>query len=58
MLGAGDEEWKVFRRRHTWDLLAGLFQSGRQDRTLRNEIFDVCPSFIRFLCGQNQHLCI
>ncbi|KAH9963282.1 ribosome 60S biogenesis N-terminal-domain-containing protein [Russula dissimulans] len=41
MLGAGDEEWKVFKRRHTWDLLAGLFQSGRQDRTLRHEILEV-----------------
>jgi nucleolar pre-ribosomal-associated protein 1 len=38
MLGAGDEEWKVFRRRHTWDLLAGLFQSGRHDGNLRSEI--------------------
>jgi nucleolar pre-ribosomal-associated protein 1 len=43
MLSAGDEEWKVFRRRHTWDLLASLFQSGRQDRNLRHEIFEACP---------------
>ncbi|KAI0254170.1 ribosome 60S biogenesis N-terminal-domain-containing protein [Lactifluus subvellereus] len=41
MLGAGEEEWEVFRRRHTWDLLASLFQSGRQDRTLRNEILEI-----------------
>lgn|SRR6266850_300750 len=51
MLGAGDEEWKVFRRRHTWDLLAGLFQSGRQDRSLRNEIFDVRVPFRFFSLG-------
>ncbi|KAI9512767.1 ribosome 60S biogenesis N-terminal-domain-containing protein [Russula earlei] len=41
MLSAGDEEWNVFRRRHTWDLLAGLFQSGRQDRTLRHEVLEI-----------------
>ncbi|KAI0301899.1 transcriptional repressor TCF25-domain-containing protein [Multifurca ochricompacta] len=33
MLSTGEEEWKVFRRRHTWDLLASLFQSARQDRS-------------------------
>ncbi|KAH9180077.1 ribosome 60S biogenesis N-terminal-domain-containing protein [Lactarius sanguifluus] len=42
MLSAGEEEWKVFRRRHTWDLLASLFQgSGGQDRALRNEIIEI-----------------
>lgn len=46
MLGAGDEEWKVFKRRHTWDLLASLFQGGRQDRTLRNEILEARPRSI------------
>jgi nucleolar pre-ribosomal-associated protein 1 len=40
MLGAGEEEWKVFRRRHTWDLLASLFQSGPQDRALRNDVLE------------------
>jgi nucleolar pre-ribosomal-associated protein 1 len=41
MLSAGEEEWRVFRRRHTWDLLASLFQgSGGQDRVLRNEILE------------------
>jgi nucleolar pre-ribosomal-associated protein 1 len=43
MLGSGDEEWRIFKRRHTWDLLAGLFQSGRQDRALRNEILEARP---------------
>ena len=23
----GSEDWKILRRRHTWDLLASLFQS-------------------------------
>ncbi|SRR6266404_3145495 len=41
MLNAGEEEWRVFRRRHTWDLLASLFQGGgRQDRALRSEILE------------------
>lgn len=42
MLSAGEEEWRVFRRRHTWDLLASLFQGGGgQDRALRNEILEI-----------------
>ena len=41
MLSAGEEEWRVFRRRHTWDLLASLFQGGgAQDRLLRHEILE------------------
>ncbi len=46
MLGAGDDEWRVFKRRHTWDLLASLFQSRRQDRALRNEILEARPRFV------------
>jgi nucleolar pre-ribosomal-associated protein 1 len=42
MLSAGEEEWRAFRRRHTWDLLASLFQGGGgQDRAMRNEILEV-----------------
>ncbi|KAF8271677.1 ribosome 60S biogenesis N-terminal-domain-containing protein [Lactarius quietus] len=42
MLSPGEEEWRVFRRRHTWDLLASLFQGGGgQDRVLRNEILEI-----------------
>ncbi|KAI9466647.1 ribosome 60S biogenesis N-terminal-domain-containing protein [Lactarius psammicola] len=42
MLSADDEEWRVFRRRHTWDLLASLFQGGGgQDRAMRNEILEI-----------------
>jgi nucleolar pre-ribosomal-associated protein 1 len=48
MLGAREEEWKVFRRRHTWDLLASLFQSGLQDRALRNEILVARDWFFLF----------
>jgi nucleolar pre-ribosomal-associated protein 1 len=54
MLGAGEEEWRVFRRRHTWDLLASLFQGGGgQDRVLRNEILEAryLSSFLLSLAG-------
>ncbi|KAG9088387.1 hypothetical protein FS749_002209 [Ceratobasidium sp. UAMH 11750] len=35
------EDWKVLKRRHTWDLLASLFQSVAEDRTLRLSILEV-----------------
>jgi nucleolar pre-ribosomal-associated protein 1 len=35
------EDWRVLKRRHTWDLLASLFQSSEGDRTLRKGIFEV-----------------
>jgi nucleolar pre-ribosomal-associated protein 1 len=35
------EDWRVFKRRHTWDLLASLFQSEARDRVLRHGILDV-----------------
>jgi len=35
------EDWRVFKRRHTWDLLSSLFQSSEKDHALRNGIFDV-----------------
>ena len=50
MLSPGDEEWRIFKRRHTWDLLAGLFQSGRQDRTLRSEILEARLRFVFRFC--------
>ncbi|KAN0120572.1 hypothetical protein V8E52_004399 [Russula decolorans] len=53
MLSAGDEEWEIFKQRHTWDLLASLFQSERQDRALRNEILEARaarPRFVFLLC--------
>ncbi|KAG9079747.1 hypothetical protein FRC06_007516, partial [Ceratobasidium sp. 370] len=39
MRSTGD--WKVLKRRHTWDLLASLFQSAAKDRTLRISILEV-----------------
>ncbi|KAI0666153.1 ribosome 60S biogenesis N-terminal-domain-containing protein [Trametes maxima] len=38
---AGNEEWKILRRRHTWDLLASLFQSEERDKTLRRGVLEV-----------------
>ncbi|KAG8718925.1 hypothetical protein FRC08_004054 [Ceratobasidium sp. 394] len=35
------EDWKVLKRRHTWDLLASLFQSVTEDRTLRLSVLEV-----------------
>ncbi|KAH7927036.1 hypothetical protein BV22DRAFT_1103957 [Leucogyrophana mollusca] len=35
------EDWKVFKRRNTWDLLASLFQSSERDQALRNGILEV-----------------
>lgn len=38
---ASSEDWRVLKRRHTWDLLASLFQSAEADSTLRKAIFEV-----------------
>ncbi|KAJ6508841.1 ribosome 60S biogenesis N-terminal-domain-containing protein [Mycena sanguinolenta] len=35
------DDWRVLKRRHTWELLAGLFQSSEEDLTLRNSILEV-----------------
>ena len=37
------QDWKVLTRRHTWDLLATLFQASDTDSALRIGILDVCP---------------
>ncbi|KAI1792498.1 ribosome 60S biogenesis N-terminal-domain-containing protein [Ganoderma leucocontextum] len=37
----GNEEWRIMKRRHTWDLLASLFQSEECDRTLRRGVLEV-----------------
>lgn len=37
------EDWQVLRRRHTWDLLASLFQNLGKDDTLRAGILGVRP---------------
>lgn len=38
---ASSEDWRVLKRRHTWDLLASLFQSAEANSTLRKAIFEV-----------------
>ncbi|KDQ65157.1 hypothetical protein JAAARDRAFT_75487 [Jaapia argillacea MUCL 33604] len=35
------EDWRVFKRRHTWDLLASLFQSSPRDRSIRIGVLEV-----------------
>ncbi|EGO30148.1 hypothetical protein SERLADRAFT_444262 [Serpula lacrymans var. lacrymans S7.9] len=35
------EDWRVLKRRHTWDLLASLFQSSEKDQALRHGILEV-----------------
>lgn len=35
------DDWRVFKRRHTWDLLASLFQSSHSDRSLRHGALEV-----------------
>ncbi|TFK33679.1 ribosome 60S biogenesis N-terminal-domain-containing protein [Crucibulum laeve] len=35
------EDWRVFKRRHTWDLLASLFQSSENDNALRHGVLEV-----------------
>ncbi|KAI8984871.1 ribosome 60S biogenesis N-terminal-domain-containing protein [Trametes punicea] len=37
----GNEEWRILRRRHTWDLLASLFHSEERDRTFRRGVLEV-----------------
>lgn len=35
------DDWRIFRRRHTWDLIATLFQAAPSDRILRNGTLEV-----------------
>ncbi|KAL0948883.1 hypothetical protein HGRIS_008999 [Hohenbuehelia grisea] len=39
MASSGD--WRVLRRRHTWDLLASMFQGDEKDRALRSAVLEV-----------------
>ncbi|KAG9316607.1 hypothetical protein JVU11DRAFT_2661 [Chiua virens] len=44
MLGDGmasTNDWSVLKRRHTWDLVASLFQSSRHDGAVRVWILEV-----------------
>jgi nucleolar pre-ribosomal-associated protein 1 len=34
-------DWKVLKRRHTWDLVASLFQASEKDKALRQGALDV-----------------
>ncbi|KAJ6512246.1 ribosome 60S biogenesis N-terminal-domain-containing protein [Mycena vitilis] len=40
------DDWRVLKRRHTWELLAGLYQSS-QDPALRNSILEVLANLTR-----------
>lgn len=60
----GGNEWKVLKRRHTWDLLASLFQSEERDLPLRRGILEVrhhhyfCVELILMrspISGSSQH---
>ena len=31
-------DWRVFKRRHTWDILASMFQGSPEDRPLRHGV--------------------
>lgn len=35
------QDWRISRKRHTWDLVASMFQGFSQDHTLRNGILEV-----------------
>ncbi|KAF8073491.1 ribosome 60S biogenesis N-terminal-domain-containing protein [Lyophyllum atratum] len=35
------DDWRIFKGRHTWDLLASLFQSSEDDPTLRAGVLEV-----------------
>lgn len=37
----GSDEWRIMQRRHTWDLLASLYQSEERDLALRRGILEV-----------------
>ncbi|GJE99428.1 ribosome 60S biogenesis N-terminal-domain-containing protein [Phanerochaete sordida] len=40
----GRQEWRVLKRRHTWDLLATMFQSESHDQTFRRNVLEVLAS--------------
>ena len=35
------EDWRLLKRRHTWDLVASLYQGALGDRGLRHGILEV-----------------
>ena len=42
------EDWRVLKGRHTWDLLASVFQNSEEDRQLRAGVLEVCCKFFFF----------
>jgi nucleolar pre-ribosomal-associated protein 1 len=42
------EDWRVLKRRHTWELLASLYQSSKSDVVLRQSILEVGSRLIFF----------
>lgn len=48
-------DWRVFKRRHTWELLASLYQSSHDDQPLRHGVLQVCSlpcsENARFICS-------
>ena len=38
---ASSSDWQAFKRRHTWELMATLYQGSRDDRPLRHGILQV-----------------
>ena len=40
------DDWRVLKRRHTWDILASLFQGSENERGLRRDILEVRFSFV------------
>ena len=43
----GRHEWRVLRRRHTWDLVASIFQSEERDLNLRRGVLEVGLHWLR-----------
>ncbi|KAH6899471.1 ribosome 60S biogenesis N-terminal-domain-containing protein [Coprinopsis sp. MPI-PUGE-AT-0042] len=52
-IGSGSQDWKILKRRHTWDLLASMYQSthsgssGDKDRGLRQAILGILVNITR-----------
>ncbi|KAF7984362.1 hypothetical protein HWV62_15393 [Athelia sp. TMB] len=40
------EDWRVFKRRHTWELLSSLFQSAENDLPLRLGVLEAVTSLV------------
>ncbi|KII96154.1 hypothetical protein PLICRDRAFT_151289 [Plicaturopsis crispa FD-325 SS-3] len=45
------DEWRIFKRRHTWDLLSSLFQSSEKDRILRNGVLEARLVLANLTCN-------